>query len=106
MLHTGYLFVAPHDAVVDAERVGLGAEESKYVLHLDMAAESYHLIADGVLEAKHDAHGDDHHRQTDGDSDGSNTNGRTTHLSLVALITVDSLSYEKREIHSSSTRPG
>ena len=98
MLHTRDLFIALHHAVVDADGVGIGAEEGEYVLHLNMAAETYHLVADGVLEAEDDAHGDDHHSQTDGHADGSDTNGRTTHFPLVAPVAVDSFCYEEREI--------
>ena len=96
MLHTRDLFIAFHHTVVDADGVGVGTEEGEHVLHLDMTAESHHLVADGMLESQDHTHGDDHHRQSDGNTDGRNTNGRTTHLSFVALITVDSLCYEKR----------
>ena len=95
MLHTLDLFIALYHAVVDTDGIGVGAEEGEHVLHLNMAAESHHLVADGVLEPEYDTHGYNHHGQSDGDTDGGNTNGRTTHLSLVALITIDSLCYEK-----------
>ena len=76
-----------------------------HIAHLDMTAETYHLIADGMFEAQHHADSDNHHCQTNGNADGGNTNSRTTHFPFVALISIDFLCYEKRQIHS-STLPG
>ena len=64
------------------------------VVHLYVPSETCYLVTDGVLEAKHDAHSDDHHRQTYCHADNSNTNGRTAHLSFVAFVAVDSSGYE------------
>ena len=63
MLHTRDLFIAFHHTVVDADGVGVGTEEGEHVLHLDMTAESHHLVANGMLESQNHTHGDDHHRQ-------------------------------------------
>ena len=95
MLHTLYLLIAAHHAIVNDDRVGVGAEEGEHVLHLNMAAESHHLVTDGMFESENDTHSDNHHGQSDGNADGSNTDGRTAYLTFVALITVYSLCYKK-----------
>ena len=63
-------------------------------MYLDMSSKTYHLIANGMFEPEYHTHGNNHHSQTDGHTNGGNTNGRATNFSFVALITVDLLSYE------------
>ena len=106
MFYTLNLLITAEDTVVDKDGIGVGTEVSEHVLHLDMAAEAYYLVTDGVLESKDHADGDNHNSQADGDTDCGNMDSWTAHLTLVALITVNPLCYEKREVHSSSTLPG
>ena len=106
MLYTFNLLIATHHTIVDEDGVGVGAEKGKHVLHLDMTAEAHHLVADGMLESKNNAYGNNHHSQPDGNTNSGDSDGRTAHLTFIALITIDTLGYEKRKIHSSSTLPG
>ena len=56
-----------------------------------MVAEAHDLIANGVLEAQHHRHGDNHHRQADGNAQHGNANGRPAHRLLAVLASVDAL---------------
>ena len=87
-----------HHAVAGTDGVGVDVVVFHQVLHLDVSAEACHLVADGVLESQHHADGDDHHHESDGDAHEGNTYSRATHLTLVALVAIDSFRYKKREI--------
>ena len=63
-------------------------------MYLYMSPKAYHLISDGMFEPEYHTHGNNHHSQTDCNTNGGYTNGRATYFSFVALITVDLLSYE------------
>ena len=77
-----------HHAVVDADGVGVCALHGEEVLHLDVASEANHLVADGVLEPHDDRHGYYHHGKPDGHPYGGNLYCRAAHFALVALALV------------------
>ena len=87
-----------HHTVVGTDGIGVDIVVFYQVVHLDMSAEARHLVSDGVLETQHYTDGDNHHHQSDGDTHDGYTDGRTTHFAFVALITIDSFCYKKREI--------
>ena len=98
MLHALDLLITTNNAVIDKNRVGVSAEKGEHILHLDMAAEAYHLVTDGMLESEHNADGDNHHSQTDSDANSSDADGRTAHFTFVALIAINAFGYKKRKI--------
>ena len=53
---------------------------SEEVCHLDMAAEANDLVLHGMLEAKHHAHRDYHHRQAYSHTSRCYSDGRLRHL--------------------------
>ena len=72
-----------------------------------MGPETYHLVADSVLEAQDHRNGDNHHSQTDSYPYGGYTNGRNADI-MLAFLSENSSGDEKREIHLifSSSRIG
>ena len=85
-----------HQRVVETDGVRVRTTVCQHVVHLNMTAESYHLVADCVLESQHHTHGDNHDSQADSHSDDGYTNSRATHFPLVALVAIKSPCYEKR----------
>jgi hypothetical protein len=57
-----------------------------------MAAKSYHLVANGVLESQYDANCNNHYCQPDGYAYGGNADSWTAYLMVVALSKIDSTS--------------
>jgi hypothetical protein len=83
-----------HQTVIGSDKVRIRIVISKNIMDLNMSPKAYHLVTDGMLETKHHTYGDNHHSQTDCDTDGGNTDSRTTDFPFVALITIDLLGYE------------
>ena len=83
-----------HQTVVNHNGIRIRVVVLQQVAHLDMSSKASHLIADGVFETQYDAHRDNHHSQSNGNTGNGNTDDRATDFPFVTLITIDSLSYE------------
>lgn len=111
-LHVAHALDAAQDAhhrVAHLDGVLLLRLQGHEVAHLDVAAETYHLLADGVLEAEDHAHRDEHHGQSDGHSGDGYPHGRSGHLETLVAVGIDASCDIQGQVHkaqSSSTLPG
>ena len=64
------------------------------ICNLNMAAKADNLVADGMLKARNHRHGNNHHCQSDGYANGSNSNSRTANLLTVTALSVYLPCYE------------
>ena len=94
MTHTRHLAQLVQQRIADADRSGAGSLLRHEVLYLDMAAETYNLVADGMLETEYDANSDNHHRHTDGYTQGGDAYGRTADLTTSVFSAIDTAGYE------------
>ena len=83
-----------HDTVVGTDDIRVGCVVAEDIVYLYVTAETYYLVAYGMLEAQDDGYRDDHDGQSDGYTNGSDTDSRTTHFPFVALVTVYAPGYE------------
>ena len=91
MLYAGDVSQRLDKRVVHGHGVGSLRLHRHKIGHLDMAAETYHLVPDGMLEAQHYANGYQHHGQADGNAGGGYLDGGARHFALVSLVAVNAL---------------
>ena len=94
MLHAPGLAQHIQHAVAHDDGNILSAVNGLEITHCDVVSEAHHLVADGVFEAQHHTHGDEHHGQTDGHAQCCYFHGRTAHAVAVALMVIDPPCYE------------
>ena len=80
MVYTRHLFYGLANGVAKDYRESARRLVSEEVCHLDMAAEADDLVLYGMLEAKHHAHRDYHHRQAYSHTSRCYSDGRLRHL--------------------------
>ena len=97
MYHIRYMTNSLHQRVVDADRCRDGRLLRSEVSYLNMAAETYHLVADGMLETQDNANGTNHDSQSYSNTNGCYTNGGATHLMSVAFSAIDATGKKERK---------
>ena len=93
-----YAFCLPdflHQRIAKADGGRNGRLLGHEVRNLDMTAEAHHLVADGMLETRYHRHGDNHHCQSDGNTNSGNCDSRTADLLSVSALTIYLPCYEK-----------
>ena len=97
MLYLGKGRKCDHHTVIHHNRVGLVRTYRIEITDLDMRTESDYFIAYFTLESNHNGYGNDHHRQTNGNTNHGNHNGRTGNLFSTIRITINPTSKKIRK---------
>ena len=85
MVYSWNLLHDLHERVIDDDGGWLGNLLRQVVLNLYVTTESNYLVADGVLESKHDRNGNNHDAKSDGHTNGGNADSRSTDLAALTF---------------------
>ena len=99
MLHFGIIGKCSYHAVAHHHRARLIRACGVQVPYLDMAAETYYFIPYLALEPNDYRHGNNHHRQSDGNADHGDQHSRTGNLFARLTGTINTEGYETRKVH-------
>ena len=96
MTNTFSLLDFAHQRIADTDGSRYSSLLTHEICDLNMAAKTNDLVANGMFETGNHRHRDNHHCQSDGNANGSNSDSRTTNLLTVAALTIYLPCYEKR----------
>ena len=94
MFHVGIICEGGNHAVRHSYGAGFKRTRRVRIAYLDMRAETDYLIAHLALETDYHRHSDNHHRQSDSDTDSRYQHGRTGNLLSGIRTAVNTQRYE------------
>ena len=96
MLHFGIIGKRSHHAVAHHHRARLIRACSIQVAYLDMGTETHDFIPYLALEADNDGHGNNHHRQSEGNAHHGDKDSRTGNLLARLRVAINAQRYKAR----------